>query len=576
MNPLSFSKIGMGLGAAVVALVGCTGGADVDKQNVGSARIHLEAARTSAGEVTRVTIEALGGITSDLERNADGDFLGTLLLPAGSNVLVGRAFVGDTLVGESGPVGVEIQAGFVTAVDIRILDLTGGDDVDHRPIVISLTHPLSSLANTPVNVAVSAVDPDGDALSINWSDNCDDADFVDATAAQTQWSKASAGTCRLDVTVAALDLLDSESFNIVVFDDAQATGAVDVGGVFVSAPRINLNLDFFERQEFCGVFPETSDGTCDNEIASPEAARVSAFVDWGAAEPGTIDIADNCGGAFVRFFQDAFFTDGEWRPPVQESVCLITATAISGEGLVSELSAALLVREGVERPPVQPVVFFDFGYSNGFCNAPNPEEGDIVCEGGPITAGEIGFVAVNVDWRQPATGTIEFFDNCGGEFLGVSSDPFFASAEWQAPAGVSECSIIAQIVTAEGLVVERVATFPVTDAPAADIQVGMSLSHGIGACDLFPGNQSVSCDLPVSLGDRPRLFASVDWNVLVPGTIDIFDTCGGNFEIFNLDSFILDAEWQAVPEPTDCTISLTATSGDGQVSQVFDMFVSIR
>ena len=354
----TLSRLGCTVGIMLSMAAGCNQETDFSSPvdtttSFGSARINIQSTRVTAGEVTRVTIESTSGHATELAQNQQTDsFAGALVLPVGPTELIGRAFIDDALVAESAPVPVEIQEGVVTSVSIRMLDLTGGNDADHGPFVLSLVHPATAVANQPVALSVSAVDPDGDALAFAWSDDCADSSFSNAQAAATEWVKSTAGACRLSLTVSAGALSVTESISLVAFEETTATGAVDVNGTIVSAPRVILQLD---HGSFCEVFTGVENASCADPISPPAVAFVSAFVDWGNAAPGTFEISDDCGGALALFSEpNPFFIDGEWTPPAEPGVCLITAKATSTDGVSGTISAALLVEAGAPPPPPPP------------------------------------------------------------------------------------------------------------------------------------------------------------------------------------------------------------------------------
>ena len=327
--------------AAIFTAMGCTG--PQDDGEVGSARVRI----ISDYDLTRVVVTSLDGNEVELQRDQESAdaFVGSLVLPAGPNELVGRAFVDNNLVGESAPVPVDIQTGLVVGATIRIIDITGSSGIDHGPIVVSLTHPLSGVAGQTADVSVTAVDPDGDPIDIEWTSDCLDSRFTDPRAAATQWTKDAQGSCRLTVTTTSNGLSASDSFHVVVFGTGANTGAVQLEGSFVSAPNLSLNL--YHPEGSCSLFPGVSNGTCAGSITAPSSAFVDVFVDWGRAQPGTLELFDSCGGTFSSLFSDPFFAQSSWQPPGAETVCLIGARAVSPDGVQSELTAALLVRGAV-------------------------------------------------------------------------------------------------------------------------------------------------------------------------------------------------------------------------------------
>src|SRR5262249_37447330 len=143
---------------------------------------------------------AAAGQSQDLVQNfTTGTFDGTLILPAGTQSLVASAFSGDTLVGQSQPVSVDVQPGVVTRVTVRILDLTTDTPI-YGPIVDSLSLPTTTEAGTHVTFAISVVAPLGDPVSYSWTSDCPDSAFSTPDAAATGWSKPTQGACNITVT----------------------------------------------------------------------------------------------------------------------------------------------------------------------------------------------------------------------------------------------------------------------------------------------------------------------------------------------------------------------------------------
>ena len=428
MNLMTLEKIPLGVAAMVIAAAACST-ADIPT-NIGTARVRIDVAGVSSFDITRVTVRANGGFDSDLVRDdATGAFTGTMMLPAGPRDIVGQGFVDDELVGESIPVPVDVQAGFVVGANIRILDLTGAGTTGYSPIIVALSHPLSTTANQPTPLSITAIDPNGDAVSYQWSTDCADAQFTDPASNETQWIKADQGTCNIAVTASDDELSVTETFKVVVFGENANIGAVNVDAVFVPTPTVSLNLSYTD--DFCSVFSGAADGSCRVSIASPDQATVSVFVEWGIAELGSIELTDNCGGTFEESFKEPFILDGTWTPPVDESLCLITARAISPESLNSEVSAALFVRDGQAPPPPEaPQMSGIFNYfPYGPCEF-QANETDVQCPDYQVS--EVGVLDVQIDWGNQEPGTVELID-CGGEFLVLDDqDPFSLHAEWQA------------------------------------------------------------------------------------------------------------------------------------------------
>jgi hypothetical protein len=439
-------KLGLGLGVALLLMGGCV--EPEASETMGTARVRIEASRTDDYEITRVTVTAEGGFETELVREGNSGFVGTLALPAGPNTLVGEAFVFDELVGTSAPVPVEIQGGLVTAATIRILDITGGRDIGHSPIVLSLTHPLSTVVNQPAMLAISAVDPDNDPISATWFSECGDAVLSSPNDFVTDFTPLTAGTCRVHVTVSDGALSVTKSFNIVAFDEDAAGGAVDLDGAFVSAPQ--LSLDIYTESYSCSVYSESADGTCAGSVSAPTRPYVSTFVNWGNAVPGTIEITDNCGGQYRFPYTDPNFFQAEWLPPIDETVCLITARAVSGDGLFNQITAALLVRAGEPPPPADIQAFVQLYHNDGDCIL---SSGESAVDCPAIRAGNPALLLVDMFWDSAVPGVIDVRDNCGGELLLHVSDPFVLQADWLAPfTPEQQCTIQVEAQSADGQV----------------------------------------------------------------------------------------------------------------------------
>ncbi|WP_437585922.1 hypothetical protein [Sorangium sp. So ce1000] len=342
------SAMGLVLCAALLPVSGCAQHGDpldageADGSRLGIARLSVQAAPTTAGDITRVTVTVQSGPEAELARDRDGNFIGTLLLPEGSHQIVGNAFVGDQLVGSSAPVSVEIQSGATTQANLRILDLAESHDIEHSPIVLSLTYPLSTVVNQPAQLSISAVDLDDDALAVAWTSDCADGMFSAPTAFVTDFTKPAAGTCQVSVSVTDGELSASETFSIVIFDESQAQGAVIVDGQFIARPMLTLTVQWPDY--VCNVDPYSStDGTCPEPITTSGRVLVYSHVEWGESSPGTVEVTDSCGGS-IAFIGLSYWYSYDWQPPTAQAACLITARATNSDGLSSVVSAAVLVR----------------------------------------------------------------------------------------------------------------------------------------------------------------------------------------------------------------------------------------
>ncbi|HWN71965.1 MAG TPA: hypothetical protein VNM90_30205, partial [Haliangium sp.] len=340
------------LAASLAALLaaGCAGSDTASTDEMGTARIGLITPQVLPFELTRVSVETNTGFSVDLARDPfTGVFEGTLLLPVGVHELIGRAFVDADQVGVSSPVPADIQAGVVTQVTIQILDTTGGPQPDFGPLIESLSHPTSSTAGAEVMFAVSIIDPDGTPVSIDWSDDCADSTFTAAQSTATGWSKATPGTCNVTVTGASNGASVSQSFSIVVFPPGANQGAVDIVNEFIAAPT--PELQFYVPEGFCTVGTFSSNASCAFPAASPTVPTLQVVTNWQNGSPGAVTLSDDCGGTLGVTFQDPSFVVASWLPPVQGGICRLTAHAVNQQGVVGELSMAVLVRPGTPRQP---------------------------------------------------------------------------------------------------------------------------------------------------------------------------------------------------------------------------------
>ncbi|WP_437727487.1 hypothetical protein [Sorangium sp. So ce861] len=342
------SAMGLVLCAALLPVSGCAQHGDPldagegDGSRLGIARLSVEAPPTTAGDITRVTVTVLSGPEAELARDPDGNFIGTLLLPEGTHQIVGNAFVGDQLVGSSAPVSVEIQGGAATQANLRILDLAESHDIEHSPIVLSLTYPLSTVVNQPAQLSISAVDLDDDALAVEWTSDCADGMFSAPTAFVTDFTKPAAGICNVSVSVTDGELSASETFSIIIFEESQAQGAVIIEGQFVARPVMTLNVEW--PGAYCFVHAHSTDGTCQEPITTSGSVALILQVDWGNSSPGAVEVTDSCGGAITDVSLSPNFNVYNWQPPAAQAACSIRAHATNSDGLSSVLSAAVLVR----------------------------------------------------------------------------------------------------------------------------------------------------------------------------------------------------------------------------------------
>jgi len=441
------------LAAAFAALfaAACEGPEGPDAEAMGTAHFGVVAPQVFPFELTRVSVESDTGFSIDLARDpGTGTFVGTLLLPAEVTELTGFAFVGDELVGASNPVPADIQPGVVTRVTIQILDTTGGGQPGFGPLLESLSHPTTTTVDSQALFAVSFLDPDGTPMSIDWSDDCDDSTFTAPQSAVTGWTKATPGGCRVTVTGTAGGQSASASFSIVAFPAGTLQGGAEIVADFIAAPVIDMQLTAPDGA--CSVNPFSANASCAVPIASPTSTTVRAFVGWQNGTPGELTIFDDCGGNF-SFPSPAPFIDAIWLPPVQGGLCRITARAVNQEGVVGEISMAVVAAPGTPRQPVgAPQINVSLSGTLAFCFG-SSASGEVFC--GPLTTTD-AVVNLNgsVFWDDTLPGKIAFADSCGGTFVGGAANPAggFFSGQWQPPAAqVRNCTMTVTGTSLEGV-----------------------------------------------------------------------------------------------------------------------------
>jgi hypothetical protein len=385
-----------------------------------------------------------GGQSQDLVLNyATNTYDGTMILPVGPQSLVARAFAGTTLVGASNPTGVTIEPGQVLHVEMRILDLTGSAPPLYGPILDSLTFPTTTQAMAPVTFATSVVAPVGDPVTYAWSSNCSDSTFSAPAAATTSWSKAAQGSCTITMLATSNGLSLVQSFGIVVFPPGSGSGGVDVSASFIAAPSLYLSLP----EASCYIWPG-GNSSCSVAMASPNVVSYGVNVtNWGGSTPGALTVSDNCGGHFGTGYTSPDSRSGYWLPPLGAGVCILTATAVSGDGLVSTLSAAILVRAGTPATAQPPSIYAQMN-PGPFCvfdsNSPTPTD----C--GTIPAGTQMVLYSSLYWADGHPNSVTLLDDCNGGLVQPSNAYSFTSP-WNLPSAPGQiCTMTIRAANLQG------------------------------------------------------------------------------------------------------------------------------
>jgi hypothetical protein len=328
---------------------------------------------------------------------------------------------------------------------LRIIDVTV-EVPNFGPIFDSLTFPTTAQIGTPATFAISVVAPVGEPVSYGWTADCASSTFGAPDAATTSWSSTAEGSCRIDVVATSHGISLSKSFFIVVFPAGALNGAVDVSGLFVSAPVLELQLDAVR----CDVVTGTANSSCADTIASPSTStfRLNPF-GWGVSTPGMLELSDNCGGRFGTTFRNSDLLQGVWLPPAAGGLCLVTGRAINGDGAVGTITAAVLVRPGTLATSQVPQLSVSLGTDLSGCNFNNNDPSTpLNCGAG--SAGSVASVFVGVNWLDGIPDSLEVSDNCGGGPFQASNINLFRS--WVIAGGFGTiCTVTARAVSLQGV-----------------------------------------------------------------------------------------------------------------------------
>lgn len=419
----------------------------------GLAELHVDATPLLAAGINRVVVEGAGR-SQDLRLNvATNTYDGTLFLPSGSQSLVASAFASDTLVAQSRPTSVDVAAGAVTRVVIRILDLSMQGPPVYGPIVDSLSFPTTTDAGTTVTFSISVVAPAGDPVSYAWISDCADSTFSAPTAATTGWSKPTQGACTITAFATSNGITTGQSFAILVFPAGTGNGAVNVSGLLVTAPQLFLSLPNVS----CFVEPGLN-ASCPVTIASPATTAYQASVfDWGNSSPGTLELSDNCGGRFGVASHSPTDVTGDWLPPTTGGVCILSARAVNGDGLATTVTAAILTHPGTPATAQPPQLGVQLIGSLGSCFLVAPGD-PITCA--PFMAGSQVSLFGSSGWADGHPGSLTVDDDCAGHQPDPPSVSFF-NVSWTAPTTRSNCTVTVHATNLEGASTDAVIHYPV-------------------------------------------------------------------------------------------------------------------
>jgi hypothetical protein len=426
--------------------IGCT---TTDPDSLASASQGVAELRVDtdsfSGTITRVTVDAAGQ-TQDLAFNpTTGTFDAALFLPSGTQTVTARAFQDDTLVGASSPTEIAVQAGVVTRVQLRIIDVTV-DVPNFGPIFDSLTFPTTAQVGAPATFALSVVAPVGEPVSYSWSSSCASSTFTAPDAASTSWTSTAEGSCRIDVVAISHGIAVSKNFFVVVFPAGSLNGAVNVSGLFVSAPALDLRLDAVRCEVFTGSF----NSSCVDAIASPSTSPFSlSTFGWGLSTPGTLELSDNCGGRFGAIARTSDFMQGTWLPPAAGGLCIITGRAINGDGAVGTVTAAVLVHQGTPATSQAPQLRVEIDTNLNACAFGNNDPSSpLNCGAG--SAGATAFVFISMNWLDGIPDSLQVSDDCGGGVF-QASNPNSLFHSWTIAGSFGQiCTVTARAVSLQG------------------------------------------------------------------------------------------------------------------------------
>ena len=235
---------------ALAAVAGCSGSA---KKAVGFAKVSMAVQGQNQSQIDHVTLTISGGtpalpsaIVENLNK-ADATHWSAFItsIPVGTQyTFTIDAYKADNTQLYTGNTKADVTAGNTTQVTIiaQEVNATGGPST-HVPVINSLT--ASAVLVTPstaVNVAVTATDPDGNAMTYKWTDTCGGT-FAPTNSATTVWTapgSVPASPCQLSVQVADATNQTSVTAYVVIQVQVSQVGAAQVNAQFNTFPVISV------------------------------------------------------------------------------------------------------------------------------------------------------------------------------------------------------------------------------------------------------------------------------------------------------------------------------------------------
>ncbi len=296
---------------------------------------------TSGGAITSVTGEVPpANVSMTLAYDsASGKFKGAIDVPSGAQTFTMRAYAGSRLVG-TGSATANVVSGQTVNVFITILDTTGPlPTPPNRPYVTSLVVPATVEAGAQAIFTATAVDPQGDALTYEWSQSCNPAaagTFGALGAASTTWTAPDSATkCEITVkATSASGLYDTKNATLAVAGD----GTVDVTVQYVPQPvieQVSLQTYAVPEQEVCSVLRDDATATCPDALSAGGTWKVVFTYQLGTTEGLSASLTDDCGGKAIPNPQattpiSSTGAEFQWTAPSSAGVCILKAMVTSG------------------------------------------------------------------------------------------------------------------------------------------------------------------------------------------------------------------------------------------------------
>jgi hypothetical protein len=236
---------------AMMTVAGCSQKSKAAAPRMGAVKVSTAMVGQNQGQIDHVTLTVSGGapaltppiVESLVKTDATHWSAYVSNIPAGTGyTFTVDAYKADNTDLYQGSATSDVKAGTTAQVTILAQELnpTPGPST-HTPVVTSLTaSDVLVTPGSPVDVAVSATDPDANTMSYLWQDNCGGS-FAQATAASTKWTAPAtvpANACQLSIKVSDAVNGNSVTAYIVVQVQASTSGNVQVNAQFNSYPVI--------------------------------------------------------------------------------------------------------------------------------------------------------------------------------------------------------------------------------------------------------------------------------------------------------------------------------------------------